>query len=183
MALAILQDRRTEQESDAEDVRLAVRGDRSAFERLYRRHVPRIHSLARRVLGGEEADEAAQDAFVRAWTKLSGFRGEAAFGTWLYRLSLNVFLARRAELSRARRRFVAEDDRPELPEPSQARPELRMDVERALQRLPDGAREVLLLHDVEGYKHEEIAGLLGINAGTSKSQLHRARMLMRAQLV
>lgn len=182
MALAIVQDRPAEQGTDAEDARLAARGDRSAFERLYRRHVARIHSLARRMLGAEEADEAVQDAFVRAWTKLDGFRGEAAFGTWLYRLALNVFLARRSESSRARKRFVPEDERPELPQRSEVRPEVRMDVERALRQLPDGAREILLLHDVEGYKHEEIAVLLGINAGTSKSQLHRARMLMRVQL-
>ncbi len=181
MALAIVQDRPAEQ-TDAEDARLAARGDRAAFERLYRRHVPRIHSLARRMLGADDAEEAVQDAFVRAWSKLAGFRGEAAFGTWLYRLALNVFLGRRAEASKARRRFVAEEERPELPQRSEPRPELRMDVERALRQLPDGAREVLLLHDVEGYKHEEIALLLGINAGTSKSQLHRARMLMRLQL-
>ena len=182
MALAILRDERLEQDTDGADARAAAAGDRMAFERLYRRHVPRIHSLARRMLGQEDADEATQDAFVRAWTKLAGFRGESAFGTWLYRLALNVCLARRSEAARARRRFVADDELPELAGRTEVRPDVRVDFARALEQLPDGAREVLVLHDVEGYKHEEIAGMLGINAGTSKSQLHRARMLMRTQL-
>ncbi len=181
MALAILRDERLGQDTDLADARAAAGGDRLSFERLYRRHVARIHSLARRMLGPDDADEATQDAFVRAWTKLAGFRGESAFGTWLYRLALNVCLARRAEVSRARRRFVADEELPELAGPA-VRPEMRVDFARALEQLPDGAREVLVLHDVEGYKHEEIAGMLGINAGTSKSQLHRARMLMRTQL-
>ncbi len=182
MALTIVREQRAGQGTDAEDAKLAAAGEREAFERLYRRHVPRIHSLARRMLGAEEAEEATQDAFVRAWTKLAGFRGEAAFGTWLYRLSLNVFLGRRAELGKARRRFAAETELAALPRSGEPRPELRVDFARALERLPDGAREVLVLHDVEGYKHEEIAVMLGINTGTSKSQLHRARMLMRAHL-
>lgn len=182
MSVAIVRDRDGVAAGDAEDVRAAASGDRRAFERLYRRHVARIHSLARRMLGPDEADEATQDAFVRAWTKLGSFRGESAFGTWLYRLALNVLLARRAELGRARRRYVGEDELPEVPGRREARPELRIDFARALERIPDGAREVLVLHDVEGYKHEEIATMLGINAGTSKSQLHRARMMMRTHL-
>ncbi len=181
MALAIVRDERLGLETDVADARAAAGGDRLAFERLYRRHVPRIHSLARRMLGPDDAEEATQDAFVRAWTKLAGFRGESAFGTWLYRLALNVCLARRADAARARRRFVADEALPELAGPG-IRPDVRVDFARALEQLPDGAREVLVLHDVEGYKHEEIAGMLGINAGTSKSQLHRARMLMRTQL-
>ncbi len=182
MALSIVRDQHAGQGTDAEDANLAAAGDREAFERLYRRHVPRIHSLARRMLGADEADEATQDAFVRAWTKLDGFRGEAAFGTWLYRLALNVILGRRAELGKARQRFAGDVELAELPRLSEVRPDLRVDFARAMERLPDGAREVLVLHDVEGYKHEEIAGMLGINTGTSKSQLHRARMLMRGHL-
>ena len=182
MALTILREPDVGQGTDAEDARRAATGDREAFERLYRRHVARIHSLARRMLGAEEADEVTQDAFVRAWTKLGGFRGEAAFGTWLYRLALNVILGRRAELGKARRRFAADTELADLPRPGEPRPELRVDFARAMARLPDGAREVLVLHDVEGYKHEEIAVMLGINPGTSKSQLHRARMLLRAHL-
>ncbi len=182
MTLAILRENPAGPGTDADDAREAARGDRAAFERLYRRHSARIHSLARRMLGPDDADEATQDAFVRAWTKLDGFRGEAAFGTWLYRLSLNVILARRADAAKARKRFVAEEEMGELVHAGGARPDLGVDVTRALDRLPDGAREVLVLHDIEGYKHEEIAVLLGINAGTSKSQLHRARMLMRTHL-
>ncbi len=182
MALTIVREEHAGQTTDAEDARRAAAGDQAAFERLYRRHVARIHSLARRMLGPDQADEVTQDAFVRAWSKLAGFRGEAAFGTWLYRLALNVMLGRRAELAKARQRWVAEEEMPELAGAGEPRPDLRVDFSRALEQLPDGAREVLVLHDVEGYKHEEIAGMLGINAGTSKSQLHRARMLMRAHL-
>lgn len=182
MTLAIVREQPVGAGADPDDARAAARGDQDAFERLYRRHVSRIHSLARRMLGPEEADEVTQDAFVRAWTKLDGFRGDAAFGTWLYRLALNVILARRAELAKARKRFVDEEHVGEIARTGGPRPDLGVDVGRALERLPDGAREVLVLHDVEGYKHEEIAVLLGINAGTSKSQLHRARMLMRTHL-
>ena len=180
--MSIVRDQHAGAGTDAEDAKRAAAGDRDAFERLYRRHVARIHSLSRRMLGAEEADEVTQDAFVRAWTKLDGFRGEAAFGTWLYRLALNVILGRRAELGKVRRRFAPEADLSELPRSGEPRPDLRVDFARAMERLPDGAREVMVLHDVEGYKHEEIAVMLGINAGTSKSQLHRARMLMRAHL-
>ncbi|MBX6364576.1 MAG: RNA polymerase sigma factor [Gemmatimonadetes bacterium] len=176
------QTKATSPEVDRADARLAARGDRDAFERLYHRHAARIHTLARRMLGPDEADEATQDAFVRAWSKLASFRGDAAFGTWLHRLALNVILSRRAELARRRQRFASEDDVPEVARSRSTPPEARLDLETALARLPDGAREVFVLYDVEGYKHEEIAGLLGISVGTSKSQLHRARMLLRAHL-
>jgi RNA polymerase sigma-70 factor (ECF subfamily) len=119
---------------------------------------------------------------VRAWQKLGLFRGESAFGTWLHRLAINVILAKRAELGKARERYSDDEttfDR--LPSRPSSVDE-RMDFEAALELLPRGAREVFVLHDVEGYKHEEIAELLKVTAGTSKSQLHRARMVLREYL-
>lgn len=167
---------------DRFDAALAAKGDAVAFERLYRRHVARIHSLARRMLNGEQADEVTQDVFVRAWQKLSLFRGESLFSTWLHRVAINVVLAKRADLAKQRGRFS--DDAIAL-EHVQARPathESAVDIEAALARLPEGAREIFVLHDIEGYKHEEIASMLGVTAGTSKSQLHRARMALRDSL-
>lgn len=165
--------------SDAVEIALAASGDAHAFERLYRAHVARIHSLVRRMLGDEDADEVTQDVFVRVWQKLGTFRGESAFGTWLHRLAVNVVLARRADLGTRRRRFHDDDEPLQLVSTRGASPETAMDFEQALARLPDGARQVFVLHDVEGYRHEEIAGMLGLATGTSKSQLHRARMALR----
>lgn len=167
---------------DVGDARLAAAGDAQAFERLYRRHVARIHSLARRMMGTEDADEVTQDVFVRAWQKLGSFRGEAAFGTWLHRLAINVILGRRKQLGIRRERFVDGEKAigrlPENPKGAEA----AIDFEAAMELLPDGAQQVFVLHDVEGYKHEEIAEIMGISAGTSKSQLHRARMILRDYL-
>ena len=167
---------------DRADAAAAARGDTRAFERIYARHVARIHSLARRMIGAEDADDATQEVFVRAWTKISSFRGDAAFGTWLHRLAINVLLGRRTSLATQRGRFIEADDAVASMPARLPSTELRMDFETALERLPSGARQVLVLHDVEGYKHEEIAGMLGISIGTSKSQLHRARMALRAYL-
>ncbi|MGD8278754.1 MAG: RNA polymerase sigma factor [Gemmatimonadota bacterium] len=167
---------------DAVDVALAQSGDQQAFERLYRTHVGRVYALAGRMLGAEPAEEATQDAFVRAWEKLGTFRGDAAFGTWLHRLAVNLFLSQRTRRSRERARFEPGDDTIERRSARPTRPEVKMDFEMALGRLPDGAREVFVLHDVEGYKHHEIAELLGVAVGTSKAQLHRARMLLRGHL-
>jgi RNA polymerase sigma-70 factor, ECF subfamily len=169
-------------ETDRADAVLAAGGDTRAFERLYRRHVARTHSLVRRMLGYEHADEVTQDVFVRAWQKVGLFRGEAAFGTWLHRLAINVVLARRAELGKARERYADDET---LLDRLASRPvtvDARVDFEAALAQLPQGAREVFVLHDVEGFKHEEIAELLQVTAGTSKSQLHRARMVLRQYL-
>ncbi len=161
---------------------MAASGDTHAFERLYRTHVARIHSLVCRMLDHDLADEVTQDIFVRAWEKLKTFRGEAQFGTWLYRLGINVILAQRATLGKHRERYL-EGDTPLARLPSRAEaPGTMVDFEEALGRLPDGARQVFVLHDVEGYRHEEIAGMLGVAEGTSKSQLHRARMALRGYL-
>jgi RNA polymerase sigma-70 factor (ECF subfamily) len=169
-------------DADVVDATLAASGDGHAFERLYRRHVARIHSLVRRMLDDDQADEVAQDIFVRAWQKLGTFRGEAAFGTWLHRLGINVILARRATLGTRRQRYV-EGELALATVPSRpGSPELSMDFEQAIGRLPEGAREVFVLHDIEGYRHEEIGEMLGLATGTSKSQLHRARMALRRHL-
>lgn len=182
--MKVLRDRVDAGHSDSEavDATLAASGDAQAFERLYRQHVDRIHSLARRMLGVDAADEITQDVFVRAWEKLRTFRGESRFGTWLFRLAVNLILGRRAALGRDRVRMTSGDglllqmhDRPAVPE-------LQIDFEAAISRLPKGAREVFVLHDVEGFKHEEIGTMLGVSAGTSKAQLHRARMTLRRHL-
>ena len=169
-------------DAEAADAALAASGDARAFERLYRTHLARIHSLARRMIGPDAADDATQDVFIRAWTKLATFRGEAAFGTWLHRLAVNVMLARRTSLGAERGRYDNSEGALETAAGRPPAPEFSMDFEEAMTRLPDGAREVFVLHDLEGYKHEEIAELLGIVPGTSKSQLHHARMALRKHL-
>jgi RNA polymerase sigma-70 factor (ECF subfamily) len=163
-------------------VRRAADGCPRSFERIYRAHAPRIYSLCARMLGDDEADEMCQRVFVLCWRKLDRFEGRAAFGTWLYRLAVNAILSRRRELGTRRGR---EEENEAALENAVARPpssDLNMDFEGALSTLPEGCRQVFVLHDVEGYKHEEIAGMLDITAGTSKSQLHRARMLLRRHL-
>ncbi len=174
---------RQRSDGDAVEVALAASGDTHAFERLYRKHAGRIHALARRMLSPDEADDATQDAFIRAWQKLSSFRGESAFSTWLHKIAVNVCLARRSQLGLARERYHADD----APLATVAHPHTggaldRVDFEAALGELPDGARQVFVLHDVEGYRHEEIAEMMGTVTGTSKSQLHRARMALRRHL-
>lgn len=165
------------------DVALAVGGDAGAFERIYARHVARVHGLARRMAGHDTADELTQDVFVRAWQKLGTFRGDASFATWLHRLAVNVIIERFRSLGTQRERFLADGDDTLQRMPSPRRSgDFRMDFDAALARLPNAARKVFVLHDVEGYKHHEIGTLLGISPGTSKSQLHRARMLMRSHL-
>jgi RNA polymerase sigma-70 factor (ECF subfamily) len=167
---------------ESDDVARAARGDSAAFERLYRRHVGRVTALARWLLGGDEVEDAVQDAFIRAWEKLGTYRAESSFGTWLHRLAVNVFLRHRQQRASHLARH-ADDADVVLAVPGPAvRPDLRVALEGAVSRLPAGAREVFVLHDMEGYKHDEIAGMLGVDPGTSRSQLHRARMLLRGFL-
>ena len=172
--------------SEAGDVAAAAAGDRRAFERLYRAHSSRIFSLCVRMVGDRAAaEELTQDVFVRAWGKLSLYRGESAFGTWLHRLAVNLVLNARKTDGRDRKRFGTEPE--EIDELPAARsvswvPGNAIDLENAVARLPAGAKKIFVLHDVEGYKHEEIAEMLGITAGGSKAQLHRARMLLREAL-
>jgi len=165
-----------------DDVALAAAGDVSAFERVYHAHLPRVHSLVRRMTGGRDADEVTQDIFVRVWQKLGTFRGDAAFSTWLHRLAVNVVIERfRSETLRRQRLKEGDGIFDTIAAPLRSR-DVSMDFETALAKLPDGAREIFVLHDVEGYKHHEIATLLDISAGTSKAQLHRARMMLRRHL-
>jgi RNA polymerase sigma-70 factor (ECF subfamily) len=164
------------------DVALAAGGDASAFERMYCTHVAKVHSLARRMIGPHEADEITQDVFVRAWQKLGTFRGDSAFGTWLYRLAVNVIIERRRSHAIRNNRMADDAGAVDRAMILPVRSDLRIDVDHAIEQLPPGAREIFVLHDVEGYKHREIASLLDIASGTSKRQLHRARMLMRRQL-
>lgn len=172
----------TRLQEDPADVPLARDGDQFAFERLYRVHLPRIHGLARRMAGFDAADELTQDVFIRAWEKLPTFRGDSLFGTWLYRLAVNVIIESRR--SAARRSWLQGEDEEALRNvsvlPGDAAASL--DVEAAVQRLPEGARQVFVLHDVEGYKHHEIGKMLSVSVGTSKGQLHRARMILRRYL-
>ncbi|HTS88127.1 MAG TPA: RNA polymerase sigma factor [Gemmatimonadales bacterium] len=168
-------------DADAIDATLAASGDAHAFERLYRRHVGRIHTLVRRMLG-EDAEDVTQEVLIRAWQKLGSFRGEAAFGTWLHRLAVNVVLNRRSARGRWRKLFLEEPERGFDSPGRPVSPALGLDFEGAIAKLPPGARQVFVLHDVEGYRHEEIAGLLRITVGTSKSQLHYARMALRQAL-
>jgi RNA polymerase sigma-70 factor (ECF subfamily) len=169
-----------------DDVALAAQGDTVAFERVYHSHLGRVHNLARRMAGPEAADEVAQDVFVRVWQKLHTFRGESSFATWLHRLAVNVIVERFRTLGTARDRFLADSEETleRLPGSGSGaiRYDARMDLDAAVKRLPPGARSVFVLHDVEGYRHEEIGEMLGISVGTSKSQLHRARMTLRSHL-
>ncbi len=180
----------------------AAAGDRSAFERLYGRHVNHVFSICVRMTGNRErAEELTQDVFVRAWEKLALFHGESAFSTWLHRLAVNVVLNARKTEGRERKRFgggmgsAAPDAPREAPAParadgldalahprSRAMHAERIDLERAIGALPPGARQVFVLHDIEGFTHEEIAEMLGVTSGGSKSQLHRARLLLRRKL-
>lgn len=170
---------------DSTDVALAAGGDRQAFERLYRMHSTRVFSLCARMSGSRtRGEELTQDVFVRTWEKLPLFRGESAFSTWLHRLAVNVVLnARKSEGKLASRTDESDVDDERWNEVARAPMHIeRMDLADAISRLPAGARKVFVLHDVEGYKHEEIAEMMGITSGGSKAQLHRARLLLREAL-
>lgn len=164
-------------------VRRSIDGDVGAFEQLYRGHVGRVHGAILRLVGMDRAraEELTQDAFVRAWQKLSSFRHESAFSTWLYRLGVNTALM---DLRGKREEVNVENDELELAAGGDVPfcAGERGDLERAVSALPPRARAVLILHDVEGWKHEEIAAELGMAVGSSKAQLHRARGLLRRKL-
>ena len=171
--------------SDSRDVALAAGGDRPAFERLYRTHANRVYSLCARMSGSRtKGEELTQDVFVRTWEKLPQFRGESAFSTWLHRLAVNVVLNARKVDGKHNARMDDGGADIEGLDQSAAAPlhAERMDLDEAIGSLPPGARRIFVLHDVEGYKHEEIAEIFGITAGGSKAQLHRARLLLREAL-
>ncbi|OGT81819.1 MAG: hypothetical protein A3H91_15660 [Gammaproteobacteria bacterium RIFCSPLOWO2_02_FULL_61_13] len=174
-------------ESEVQDdtpllVARAQAGDKTAFALLYRGNVARVHALCRRMTGDTGlAEELTQDAFVQAWQQLHGFRGESRFATWLHRVAVNTVLSWQRKHGPWLRWLRS--DRGEVPEqPVEESPGVARDLESAIARLPLRARQVFLLLDVEGHTHEEAADLLGINVGTSKSQLFRARGLLRGML-
>lgn len=167
---------------EGHDVALAAGGDPGAFERLYRVHHGRVYSMALRMAGAESAEDLTQEVFIRAWQKLHTFRREASFGTWLYRLAVNLILSRRETLRRRSRRTVSDPGVLERMVARGGHPAAAMDLEQAIQALPEGARQVFVLYDVEGYPHDSIAEMMGISTGTSKSQLHRARRMLREAL-
>jgi RNA polymerase sigma-70 factor, ECF subfamily len=160
-------------------------GDVAAFETLYRQNSRRVYGLCLRISGDPHvAEELAQDVFVKAWQRLSTFRGESAFSSWLHPMAVNVALSERRSHKRRLSRVTTTEDptvfekAPERP----AEPGTGFDLDKALAGLPKGARSIFVLHDVEGYKHEEIAAMTGVATGTSKAQLHRARRLLREAL-
>ncbi len=164
-------------------VRQAATGDTSAFEALYRSNSGRIYALCLRMTANPAiAEEMAQDAFMRAWQKLPTFRGDAAFSTWLHRLTVNVVLSHRRTAARRRERMNTADELTTVDEPTQVRPGRSMDLEQAIAALPEGARKIFVLYNIEGYRHQEIASIAGVAVGTSKAQLHRARRLLRKHL-
>ena len=165
-------------------VRRAQAGDSSAFEALYREHSPRVYALCLRLSGGSTADatELLQDVFIRTWRGLKNFRGDSAFSSWLHRLTVNAMLERaRSEKRRTARVLFMEDPGADLM-PVETHPDMQMDLESAIASLPEGARIVFVLHEIEGYQHAEIAEQLGVAAGTVKAQLHRARKLLMKAL-
>ena len=167
-------------------------GDVGAFEALYRANVARVYALAFRLTGDpRDATELTQDVFVQAWQRLTTFRGEAAFASWLHRIAVNsLFTRARGDRRRAARIQLggdeqASEERPTATDESRARVvdvEQAVDLERAIAALPPGARRVFVLHDVVGYRHDEIARLTGLAEGTLRAQLHRARQLLMEAL-
>lgn len=175
-----------ESDGDHALARAAGLGDSKAFEALYRKHQRRVYAVVWRLAGGQSAraDDLVQEAFIRAWQALPAFRFESAFSTWLHRLAVNT------ALMQIRSHAGAEDSETDdtalsvMPSQDTAgfRTRERLDLERAVATLPERARAVLVLHDIEGWKHEEIAIELGMAVGSSKAQLHRARKLLRQRL-
>lgn len=170
------------QDTERELIRLAVEGDARAIRTLYDRYAPRVYAVVRRIAADDDlAQDYAQEAWIRAIRALPTFRGDARFSTWLHRIAVNSALQ---ALRKAQTRNRLEAPAPEsVPvNPAHTDSLLRKRLERALDNLPEGMRQVLILHDVEGYTHEEIGDVLGVTSGTSKSQLFKARAKMRAML-
>lgn len=165
-------------------VRDAQQGDVEAFEALYHRTSERVYAVCLRMCGdAERANELVQDVFVRVWQKLPGFRGDSRFTTWLHRLTVNLVLQeRRARGRREAREFGSADLERYGQAARRSMPGTRVDLERAIAGLPEKARRVLVLRDVEGYKYDEIARMTGVSLGTVKAQIHRARGLVKEAL-
>jgi RNA polymerase sigma-70 factor, ECF subfamily len=171
--------------TEAMSVARCQAGDVEAFETIYRQHAARIYTLACRMAGSpQDGEDLLQEIFLQAYRKLGSYKGDSTLGTWLYRLALNHCLdyvrSKQAKMSRLTETLDA--DTSFRPVANRETPIARLDLERALERLPDGCREAFVLHDVEGFGHKEIAGLLGIAEGTSKSQVFKARAKLRGLL-
>jgi RNA polymerase sigma-70 factor (ECF subfamily) len=175
----------------AVDLELAQRcrhGDATAFEELYRAHAGRLYNLVFRMVGSaQEAEDLLQEVFLNAYRKLGSFRGDSSLGTWLYRLAVNqcldVLRGRHSKMARITDSLDDEGaDEPAAVVPGVPTAVSRVDLDRAIARLPQGCRAAFILHDVEGFEHHEVAKLLGVSEGTSKSQVHKARMKLRVML-
>jgi RNA polymerase sigma-70 factor (ECF subfamily) len=179
--------------NEAEAIRLAQQGDAGAFEHIYRLHSRRVYAVCLRMVGNTaEAEDLTQDAFMQLYRKIGTFRGESAFSTWLHRLAVNVVLMKLRKKTLAATSLEESsdpEDESSGPRREIGAPDLlltgsidRVHLERAIEQLPPGYRQVFVLHDVQGYEHNEIAGLMGCSIGNSKSQLHKARMRLRELL-
>jgi RNA polymerase sigma-70 factor (ECF subfamily) len=169
---------------DSQLVRAVLAGQANAERELYDRHVDRIYRLAFRMAGDDTlARDFTQDTFVRAFGKLADFRGEASLGTWLHTIATSVILNGLKKVRRIRSREIGGDELPDVPVTRrEAEPDLKLKLARAIDALPEGYRMVFVMHDVEGYTHEEIGRALGVQPGTSKAQLFRARARLRNEL-
>jgi RNA polymerase sigma-70 factor (ECF subfamily) len=177
--------------TEAEAIERAKQGDAEAFELLYSLHKRRVYSLCLRMTGNPaSAEDLTQEAFLQLFRKISTFRGESAFSTWLHRMSVNVVLM---QLRKKNLPVVPLDDsgdgdeesprkEPGGPDERLAGSIDRLQLQRAVDELPPGYRTIFVLHDVEGYEHNEIAGMIGCSIGNSKSQLHKARLKLRELL-
>jgi len=180
---------RTEMPSDLDLIRAAAAGDAAAFEQLYQQHYRRVYSLCLRMLGSTtQAEDLTQEVFLQVFRKLGSFRGDSQFTTWLHRLTVNQVLMHFRKRGVKLEHTSEEGDFTNVVEtPLQSTRRIsmvdRLALEKAIAELPPGYRTVFALHDIEGYEHEEIADMLGVSIGTSKSQLHKARMRLRELLM
>lgn len=167
---------------DAQLIAACRRGEARAMERLYHQYKRRVFGMAHRIVGVSDAEEVAQEVFVRVFRGLASFRGDSQLSTWIYRLTVNASLTHLTK--RGRRKEVGDDGLTEVPAPPIAERDsaLAARIEAALEQLPAGYRAILVLHDVEGLSHEECSAILECRVGTCKSQLHKARAKMRELL-
>jgi len=180
-----LSTKREDEAAALDSIRRAQAGDVDAFELLYREHAGRVFALCLRLQAGNSADatELMQDVFIKAWRRLATFRGDCAFSSWLHRMAVNTMLENARSNRRRLARVLPMDDTSLLPGAARSSGvELKMDMEDAIASLPKGARLAFVLHDVEGFQHQEIAEQLSVSVGTVKAQLHRARRLLRERL-
>ena len=183
------------QPNEFEKVQKAASGDHIVFRELFETHVSKVYSLCLRMSAGDtlQAEELTQDVFVKAWQNLASFRGDSKFPTWLHRIAVNEFLMHKRSQKRFMQRIHTTDDLTKFEgmhdnlnninqSNHSANIAINIDLEKAISALPEQARVVFILHDVHGYKHEEIAKMVNIETGTSKAHLHRARKLLREEL-